>query len=283
MSEMEPAETGTEEPLRKVLRLGFARGIAPSKWAARWEAAAPEHPLELVPLPLAFGSTPKHAASVDVLLERVAPGRDPAGCSGPDRTRHALRLYTEAIALVVSTEHELADAGRIDVADLGLVRLLDHPDHAPEWPDPEPWADPAWKPAGAAAALDLVASGLGGILLPRPLARHLSRKREHVLVEIVGEPILAGSSVWATWSVERDAPDVQQLVGVMRGRTARSSRPAASDGGERETEAPPRLAKPKPAKKSTLKPNSRGAQLAAKRARAEREAAQKRSARRKRR
>jgi hypothetical protein len=96
--------------------LGFTRGVAPSKWAARWSQAAPGHPLELVPFARPFGR-PADAAE-DMLLERVAPGERPLGSDPADaqRTHHALRLYEEAVALVVPAEHELAELSEIPAA-----------------------------------------------------------------------------------------------------------------------------------------------------------------------
>lgn len=272
-------ETGSAAPpapAETPMRLGFARGIAPSKWERRWQEAV-GRPLELRPVEVAFGRRPR--PTVDVMLERTAPGAHPEGVSGASPARHALRLYTEAIALVVPIDHELAKADGVDTAELELVRLLDHPDHAPEWPAAAPWDDPAWRPADAYAALDLVATGAGAILLPRPLARHLARKREHAVIALTGTP-LAGTTVWASWERDRDAPDVQQLIGILRGRTARSSRPGAdAPGGEAEPR-PARARKPKPAAKQGLKPNSRGAQLAAAKEKAEREKAARRRAKR---
>lgn len=225
--------SGVDRP--SPIRLGFTRGAAPSKWAERWRAAANGQRLELVPLERAFGRDDAvldgDEASCDVVLERSLPGTTPAGTvdGGPGgRTHHAIRLYEEAVALVLPSDHELAELAEIHRDELALVRLLDHPDHAPEWPTPEPWEDPAWMPADLAAALALVATGLGGVLAPLPLARHLAGKREHAVIRLAeegGKP-LPGTAVWATWRVDRDAPDVQQLVGIMRGRTARSSRNA---------------------------------------------------------
>lgn len=323
------------------LRLGFARGIAPSKWERRWRSAVPERPLELVPIDAAFGRPDEHPGPpIEVMLERTAPGRAPAGVgerraeqgtddrradereagapggaaaagraagrgdasSGPP-TRRALRLYTEAIALVVPKDHELVETAgprgpELDSGELDLVTLLDHPDHAPEWPAAAPWADPAHRPADLAAALRLVATGLGGILMPLPLARHLVSKREHAIVALTGDP-LPGTVVWASWAAERDGADVQQLAGVLRGRTARSSRSidganagsgssprsqpqrsaaaAGADGSARSAARGQKTSKPK------LKPNSRGAQLQAAREKAERKKAEKRQEKRRKR
>ena len=265
------------------LRLGFARGIAPSKWASRWKVVQPAIPLELVPLNLTFGG-PRNVEPYDVVIERSAPGRRPGNAddssstNAPGQERHALRLYTEAIALVVPIDHELAEQESVTIADLSLVTLLDHPDHSPEWPPANPWQDPSWMPKNAAAALELVAAGSGAMLLPQLLARHIGDKRRHAVLRVTGEPALAGSAVWATWSVDRDAADVQQLVGVMRGRTARSSRPAALPEESPKSEPKARPSQQKPAKQTKLKANSRGAQLAAAREKIERAKAEKRKA-----
>lgn len=250
-----------EESEHLALRLGFARGVAPSKWARRWAQAGGSR-LELVPLPV----DGRRIAGLDVVLERVAPGATPAGVGGESASRHAVRLYAESIALVVAADHELAEEPEADAAALQLVKLLGHPDHAPQWPDPEPWQDPAWAPRDAAAALELVATGLGAILLPLPLARHLAAKRAHAVLPLRTDPPLPGTAIWASWEIARDAADVQQLIGVMRGRTARSGRPGASDPETARTARTPR--KTPPAKKAAkaLPKNSRGAQLAAARA-----------------
>ena len=267
------AESGASSDAAPPLVLGFARGIAPSKWANRWREATGSE-LVLAPVAVAFGRGDGAAAArADLMLERTRPGERPSGAEEPSRTRHALRLYEESMALVVPADHDLAEQGSVSLAELELVTLLDHPDHAPEWPAAEAWADPAWMPADVAAALALVATGAGAILLPIPLARHLSSKKEHAILPITGEPRLAGTSVWATWALERDAADVQQLAGILRGRTARSSR--GSDGGRSGSEksrsrgsssggskGSGKTPAKTPAKKQGPKPGTRGAQLA---------------------
>lgn len=306
---------------RQSLRLGFARGIAPSKWASRWRRST-DIRLELVPLALGYGGLEalrgrERGAEVDVLLERTLPGEKPgmrstvrgdtaaaseagagdtgieANAAADDSDRHAMRLYDEAIALVVSSDHELAKSDRIDVNELALVRLLDHPAHSPLWPAAEAWEDPDWMPQDLPAALELVASGLGAILLPQLLARHLINKHAHVVIPVLdasGTPALPGSAVWATWEKSRDAPDVQLLAGILRGRRERSSRPGANaaDGsggapsgkgtpGDRGSRDARTNQKPQQAsKKAGPKPGSRGAQLAAAKEKAERAKAAKR-------
>lgn len=277
------------------IQLGFTRGVAPSKWAARWARAVPERPLELIPFAHPFGR-PSDAGQ-DMLLERAAPGERPLGSDPREshRTHHALRLYEEAVALVLPADHELAELSEIPAVDLALVPLLDHPQHPDSWPAATPWSDPSWMPRGLPEALALVSTGIGGVLAPLPLARHLVDKRAHAVLRVVADgDHLPGTTIWASWRVERDAPDVQQLAGILRGRTARSSRTGAgsADGkgaagsggsssgtsGAKSTNAAKTPAKKKP----VLKPNSRGAQLAAAREKAEREKAARRKAKKRR-
>lgn len=269
-----PTEGAPEAP--EPLRLAFARGTAPGKWARRWAEAWPAEPLELVPLDVS-GVPAAHAPHPDALLERVAPGARPPGTEGTGAPRHAVRLYSESVALVVAIDHELAEQQTADREALELLTLLAHPDHAAAWPAPEPWADPAWAPRDAGATLELVATGLGAALLPLPLARHLANKREHAVLPVVCEPALPGTEIWVSWAVERDAADVQRLVGIMRGRTARSERSAAPTGEAGEQADPPPAAEPRkrprtePQRGKQPQPpkNSRGAQLAAARAKRE--------------
>lgn len=263
------------------LRLGFSRGIAPSKWANRWAAAVPEVPLTLVPLTVA-GKVPADEAPVDMMLVRTAPGTAPAGSEaasvaaggGTPATINALHLYTESLSLVVAADHELAELPAADNDALQLVTLLDYPGHAPEWPETQPWVDPSYAPKHTPAALELVATGMGGIVMPLPLARHLTRKRTHAVLPLTVDPALPGTEVWATWTVERDAGDVQQLAGIMRGRTARSQRegvhapePTAKErvkSAKKVRHDEIQAQQKKQAKKiAQLPKNSRGAQLAA--------------------
>lgn len=206
------------------IRLGFVRGIAPSKWAERWAMSVREQPLELVPVDLHEVEAAR--TEVDLLLERVAPGAIPEGSDATSRTRHAMHLYDETIALVVPADHEFAKQPEVSIEDLSLVTLLAHPDHHPEWPSAQAWKDPAWEPTHAKATLELVATGMGGALMAQPLARHLAEKRSHAVIPVAhkGASLLPGTEIWASWQVERDGNDVQRLVGVLRGRTARSSR-----------------------------------------------------------
>lgn len=261
-----PADASERPAQPELLRLGFARGIAPSTWARRWEQIS-TIPLELVPVNVAYGR--RDRVECDVMLERVLPGERPAGSADPDRSHHAIQLYAETFTLVVAKDSDLAERDSVSLAELDAVPLLDHPAHPAAWPAAQPWEDPSWMPDTLAATLELVATGAGAVLLPTLLARHLSTKKEHALLPVTGVDDLPATTVWASWSVARDAADVQQLVGVLRGRTSRSSRDEALAEAERAKadarRAPKKrqVQKKTPSSKSGPKPGSRGAQLAA--------------------
>ncbi len=277
------------------LRLGFARGVSPNKWARRWAeltAQSGAAPLELVPLDLTgrierdyitrlkLRNNAEHGSlseiEIDVTLERVSPGDQPAGTGGAEPLRSAVKLYTESVALVIAADQELAEQQTVDRETLTLVTLLAHPDHLASWPASQTWREESWAPKDAAAAIEIVATGAGAILLPLPLARHLAGKRSHAVLPVVGDPARPGTEIWASWRIDRDDAEVQQLVGVLRGRSARSGRgslPNAQAASERS--APKRQAQNRAKKQKPLPKNSRGAQLAA--AKAARESGQKRS------
>lgn len=183
----------------------------------------PDAPLELVQLDEPYVADPSDLAAYDMVLERVRPGARPHLTTGLAK-RHAVRLYGEAVALIIAADHELASTPTIDRETLALVTLLEHLEHAAEWPAAEAWADESWRPQHTKQLLELVATGVSGALMPFPLARQMVRRGEHAVVTVADPDPLPETEIWASWAIERDAADVQELLGVLRGRTARSSR-----------------------------------------------------------
>ncbi|MGR0221183.1 LysR family transcriptional regulator substrate-binding protein [Agromyces sp. ZXT2-6] len=192
------------------LRLDYVAGVSPAKWLRAWADRRPDLPLV--------------AERVDqsAQLDRVRSGEaDLAFVRLPvdDEGLHRIALWEEAPVAVLPKDHPFADADALALAD-----LEDEP-RAPEQGDP-------------AMTVELVAAGTGYALLPHGIAR-LHHRRDVVAVPVTDA---APTRIALVWRVERDDDDIQEFVGVVRGRTARSSRgadePAAAEA------APP--AKPSP-------------------------------------
>lgn len=202
------------------IKMGFVRGVSPDKWVKRWHEVRSRKPLEIVPI--AHGWDPHHsdeAKDCDLLLVRVQEGSQPEDAG---LNRHAVAMYTEKLGLIISKAHELADQASASAEDLELLNLLDYEGYDSGWPEPQLWQDPSYRPKNLNGALDLVKAGLGSTLAPLPLARLAADKREHRVLEVTAE--LPSATIFATWLVDRDGNDIQELIGVLRGRRSRSSR-----------------------------------------------------------
>ena len=74
-------------------------------------------------------------------------------------------------------------------------------------------------------AVEIVASGTGVLVLPMSVARMHQRK------DVVAVPVrdLEPTRVGLAWPTDEDDPRLEEFVGVVRGRTARSSRGRGSE------------------------------------------------------
>ncbi len=192
-------------------RLGYVPGATPGKWARIWAERRPDVPLELL-----------GAATAEV-VDQVRSGAVDAGVVRLpiDRTRlHAIPLYTETTVVVVPTEHVLTavdDAGLDDLADEIVLRPQD--DTLP-WPGALPGHAATFDPTTTAEAIELVAAGVGLLVLPQSLAR-LHHRRDLAQRPVTDAP---QSSVVLTWPDAENTELMEEFIGIVRGRTANSSR-----------------------------------------------------------
>ena len=115
---------------------------------------------------------------------------------------HLVKLYVEQPVVVVSRDHVVSAFDTIDVAELA---------------DEHQWS---LDEVSAKDAVEAVAGGTGVVVLPLSLAR-LHHRRDVVAVPLEG---VEGSEIGLAWLVERDDELTQEFVGIVRGRTSRSSR-----------------------------------------------------------
>ena len=196
-----------EEP--RTFRLGAVPGATPGKWIDTWKRRLPHVALELVPIEAATQRTA--IDDLDAALVRL-PLDDPS--------LHVIPLYDEVPVVVAATDSHLLAADELTAADLDgevvialsddVLRPLDLPGTVPARFAPLPTAD----------AIATAASGVGVVIVPMSLARMHHRKDVDHRV-LVGGP---SSSVALAWPRDRTTADVETFVGIVRGRTANSSR-----------------------------------------------------------
>lgn len=189
------------------LRLGFVTGATPDKWARAWRDQR-RGPIELVPLTEAEQEAAVRNDEVDMALVRLPI----------DRTDlHAIRLYDELPVVVAGKDHFIAAAdGEVSTSELTEEQLV-RP-HASGWRPSAEQLD--WPPMSEKDAIETVAAGTGVVIVPMSVARLYTRK--DVVHRVVSD--LEPTTVALTWLIDRDGEQTQAFVGVVRGRTANSSR-----------------------------------------------------------
>jgi DNA-binding transcriptional LysR family regulator len=196
-----------EPGTHRVLHVGFVTGATPDKWARVWRERYPGEPLELVPVSEAEQEPRLRDGSLDLALVRLPVDREGL---------HAIALYDEVPVVVASRDHLVAAADEVSLADLADEQLV--LPHRTGWRPVAAQLD--WPPMTAREAVETVAAGTGIAILPQSVARLYHRK------DVIHRPVvdLSPTTVALAWLEERDGERAQRFVGVVRGRTARSSR-----------------------------------------------------------
>jgi hypothetical protein len=201
-------------------RVEFVPGVTPDKWLRIWGRRLPDSPIEAVPVDDADAVAHLHSRTASMALLRLPVDKDGL---------HVIPLYEEVPVVVVAKEHVVAAFDEVDVADLATEVLMQQPDAVPEWAaaaTPETRERSAAMPAmSAKQAISVVASGSGIVIVPLSVARVHHRK------DVVHRPVVgvAPSRVGLAWRVDDDDPRLEEFIGIVRGRTERSTRgPAAS-------------------------------------------------------
>lgn len=224
-------------------RLGFVPGVNPAKWVRTWRARLTV-PLELVPLGTDDAGAAVRAGDVEAALVR----RPVATHDGYERILHAIPLYDELPVVVVGKEHELSLEDEVTLDALAAETVWHPLDDRFDWDALASGAEPSavtgtppgvpgyMRPAHAKEAVEIVASGVGVVVLPMSVAR-LHHRRDVVAVPLAGGPT---SGVSLAWPALDGHPLCEELVGIVRGRSVNSSRGAAAhdqaaqDGAERK-------------------------------------------------
>lgn len=198
MSQAPPQPSSTAH---SPLRIAYVPGVTPGKWISRWnerrgralDAAQVEEDRILAVL---------RSREADLVFLRIPE----EGFERP-ADLHAIPLYREQPVVAAPKDHPLAAFDEVHLADLSGESFLD-----------------ALELGSPAMALEVAASGAGLLILPMSVARLHSRR------DVITRPVqgVEGSRIAVAWLQEAEDQDVDEFIGIVRGRTANSSRQPSS-------------------------------------------------------
>ena len=176
----------------------------PDKWLNRWRERRLGW-LDAFLVEDAEQRTVLYDGRADMCLLRLPVDRDGL---------HVIPLYTEDAVVVMSTEHLLSVLDEVTHEDLSDVLVNEGP---------------------AGQAIETAAAGTGVVVVPRSVARLHRRKDVTVRTLVDGEQ----SEIGLAWRTDLEDARSEDFVGIVRGRTARSSR-----GESREQQPATKAANP---------------------------------------
>lgn len=234
-------------------------GVAPDRWSRVWAERLPGEPLDVV------RGTPADAVAAlldgraDAAVLRLPPDPAPASLApGLPAVTPSTRdgwavvpLWEDRAVVVVPRDHLFTVVDAVDLADLRDEPLVVPADDVLGAEAVVGAADVTEAP-DTPTALDLVASGAGVVVLPHALAREHGDTR----FAVRDVPEAPASRVALVWHRDAEHPLVQELVGIVRGRTAGSSRGAAGGAAGERPDARGRDAEP--ARGADRSPGARG-------------------------
>ncbi len=195
------------------LTLGYVPGATPAKWARTWAERHPDVPLRLRAVAAADAAADVRAGTVDVALLRLPTDTSALA---------VIPLYEETTVAVVPTDHLLSAADEITSADLDGESILLPLDDVVAWAE-APGTPIDHRPETTEEAIELVAAGLGALIVPQSLARLHHRK------DLTYRPIADAPTCAMALAFPAGPPSelVEEFTGIVRGRKPTSSRGAA--------------------------------------------------------
>lgn len=176
------------------LLVAFVTGVTPGKWERVWRERRVGR-LDLVPMAQDAALAGLRDGTVHMALVRD---------TARDDDRHAIELYRENPVVLAPKGSLVAAFDALDVADLADENAL-----------------PVDLTTGNGEdAVELVAANVGVAVMPQSVARALSRK------DVVARPLrdAPDTAISLVWPIEGAHPLADVFVGIVRGRTANSSR-----------------------------------------------------------
>ncbi|MFF8787611.1 LysR substrate-binding domain-containing protein [Streptomyces sp. NPDC015125] len=200
--------TGSEVP--PSFRLAYVPGVTPAKWVRIWNERLPDVPLTLVAVSATEAFDVLRDGSADAGFVRLP-------VDGADLS--AIPLYTETTVVVIPKDHLVTAADEVSAEDLADEIVLHPLDDTLDW-EHRPGRPANERPATTADAVELVAAGVGVLVVPQSLAR-LHHRRDLTYRPVSDAPV---SRVALSWPQDETTDLVEDFIGIVRGRTVNSSR-----------------------------------------------------------
>lgn len=186
-------------------RVGFVPGVTPDKWSRIWNERVRDARLEVRPIGEHDQTAVLHERRADMSFVRLPI----------DRTGlELIPLYHEVAVVVVPVDHPIttyAETAEVDLAGESLLKV---------------------PPMSYREAITAVANGAGAVVVPMSVARLHHRK------DLAHRPVtdVAQTQIGLAWLSGTADPRIETFIGIVRGRTERSSRagePAGRTAGKR--------------------------------------------------
>jgi DNA-binding transcriptional LysR family regulator len=230
-----------QPPHAASFRLVVVPGVTVGKWARMWAERLPGVELQVLAVEAAQAAARvAEDAGAGLLRLPVNPA-----------IFHAIPLYTETTVVAVARDHLLTAAAELTLADLAGEALLQPADDVLAWPTTRPAAraeeagpSAGMVPPSTAAAVEMVAAGAGVLVVPQSLAR-LHDRRDLAYRPVTDAPT---SSVGLVWRRDAHTDLVEQMIGIVRGRTVNSTRGGAlpRTAGTKDSTTATRPRRPQP-------------------------------------
>lgn len=198
-------------------RIAFVPGVTVDRWSVTWEGRVPDKPLEVMPIDEEDQLSVLHDGRADMCFVRLPVD--------PDRLS-MIPLYHEIPVVVVPLDHPVAAYDELSVSDLAGEHLLQDPDEVPEWRDLATEVREGTRVDAPALtlkdAIAACAADAGVVIVPKSVARLYQRR------DVTHRPVtgVADSQVGLAWLTSTTDARIETFIGIVRGRTERSSRAA---------------------------------------------------------
>lgn len=199
------------------LAVGYIPGATPAKWARVWAERHPGIALRLSAVEAAGAAHAVRSGAVDVAVLR--PPADPSGLA-------VIPLYAETTVVVLPADHLLTALDEVSAADLADEPVVVPLDDVVGWSAGVPMEH---RPETTKDATELVAAGVGLLIVPQSLAR-LHHRKDLSYRPIVDAP---ACPVALAFPDGEQTPLVEEFIGIVRGRKSSSSRGRAEPAPKR--------------------------------------------------